>query len=228
MQWTSRCPWTSIFQVISQILKIFKKIGLPLFIVTVLGSTADQWVTLKMEDQLMNVHGTGPLIWWFGGLSVILNLLYPLLTLLIILSALGSEKPLGFLQRFGNQTLIEQMRSWGKAMNWSLLFIIPGLIQFFRFVFVPFVVCFDPEYQTGTVDALEKSKTLARGKLLPIIGLFLLFAVIFPILLVAVDDYKLVWKTPLPALFICFVEMLLNFCFIWILWRIYQKQRTAI
>lgn len=214
--------------VTGQILQILKKIGLPLFVVTILGTTADQWVTLKLEDQLMAPDGTGPLIWWFGSLSIILNLIYPMVTLLISLSAMSSEKITLFLKQHGNQTLIEQMRAWGKSMLWSLLFILPGLIQFFRFVFVPFIVCFDPEYKNGTIDALEKSKTLSKGKLLPIVGLFALFAVALPALLTAVDDYKVLWKTPLGALAICFIEMTLNFCFIWILWRMYQKQKVVV
>lgn len=204
------------------------KIALPLFIATVLGTFADQWVTLKMENQLMDPAGTGPLIWLYGGLSMILSLIYPLVTLLIVLSSIGERKTVAFMGQNGIQTLLEQMRAWGKSMLWSLAFLLPGLFQFFRLVFVPFIVCFDPEYKMGTVDALERSRELSRGKLFLIIKLFILFAVALPALLTLVDEYKLLWKTPLAALAICFVEMIFNFCFVFALWKLYSKQKVAL
>lgn len=213
---------------IKQFSQSFKKIGLPLFLATIFGTLADQWITLKMENQLMDPAGTGPLIWLYGSLSVVLSLIYPLITLLLVLSAMSEKQTLFFLQQNGKQTLIEQMRAWGKSMLWSLLFLLPGLIQFFRLVFVPFIVCFDPEYQMGRIDALEKSRALSKGKLIPLAGLFTLFILLIPALLTVVDEYKLLWKTPFPALLICFVEMTLNFCFILVLWKMYQKQKVVL
>lgn len=183
----------------------------------------DQWLTVKMESLLMNPHGTSPLVWLFGSFSLILSLTYPLAALFLILSTFQEKSIASFFRTFFEQGVIEQMRSWGKAMLWSFLFVIPGLIKFVQYLFVPFVVCFDSQYQQGQRDALKQSQALTKGKMFRLFLLFFAFTFFVPGTMTVFDEWKLLWKTPVPALFICFVEMLLNLWFIRILWKMYQR-----
>lgn len=144
---------------------------------TVLGTTLDQWITMRMETLLMNTEGTSPWVWAYGALSLLLNLTYPLLGMLLVLSTLQTESILQFLKKHFQQNLIEEMRSWGKAMAWSLCFLLPGLIRFLQYFFVPFVVSLHPGYQRGEIDALSEARSLAKGKLVQLLGLFLAFSV---------------------------------------------------
>lgn len=210
------------FNLSVKLLNVLKSVGIALFLITVIGVGLDQLITVKMENLLMNPQGTSQFIWILGLASLLLNLTYPLLFLLVALSGFSNQKVGSFVGRNWNQTMIEEMRVWGKSMLWSLVFIIPGLVQFLRLVFVPFIVTMDPKYAEGSVDALEKSKQLSRGKIGRILALFIAFSIVIPMLFTSVDEYKLLWKTPLSGLFICFVEMVLNLCFILGLWKLYQ------
>jgi hypothetical protein len=203
--------------------QILRKIALPLFVVTVIGTSLDQWITMKMESHLMNPNGTSSWVWAYGALSLILSLLYPLTALLLVLSTKAEKSPLAFLKQNFSQSLIENMRAWGSIMLWSLLFILPGIYKFLQYLFVPFIVCFDPAYQRGEKDILQASKAQSKGQLIILFLAFLLFSVSIPILMAAFDEWKLIWKTPVSALLICLVEMLLNLCFIQVIWKVYQR-----
>jgi hypothetical protein len=185
-------------------------------------SVLDQWLVLKTQTELSNPQGAGPSVWIFGLLTVILGMLYPLLSSLFIFSILTkSTLPFQFMKNF-ELALIEVLRAWGKSFLWSFLLIIPGLIRFAQYFFVPFVVCFDPAYQRGEVDALTRSQEISRGRTLWLIALLFLFDAALPLILSLFEEWSVIWQTPIPALGLCFLEMLINFCFIWILWRIYE------
>lgn len=205
-----------------KILKVLKSVGIALFLITLSGSILDQVITMKMEAQLSSHSGAGASLWFFGAAALVTNLLYPLFFMLTAIAGLSEQSVSGLLKKSANQAIIEEMRAWGKAMLWSLFLIIPGIIQFIRLIFVSFVVTLDPEYDKGSIDALEKSKEIARGKWGRIFALFVMFSVFVPALMTSFDEYKLLWKTPLSALFICFVEMILNLCFILGLWKLYH------
>jgi len=55
-----------------------------------------------------------------------------------------------------------------------ILLIVPGCIWWVQLTFVPYVVLFDPEFKSGAVDALEKSKTLVRGRFWRVTGVLIL------------------------------------------------------
>lgn len=197
--------------------------GLPLFAVMVIGSSLDRWITLQMEEILASPEGIGPLLWVHGFFSLAVNLVFPLSAVLLILSTFQKEPAWIFFKRFFGQNLIEIMRSWGSAMLWSLVFIFPGLIRWIQYLLVPFIVCFDPGYQRGEKDALKSARSRSRGQMLKLSGIFLLFSVALPLFMTGFDEWKVVWRTPLPALLICFVEMLFNICFILMLWMVFQR-----
>ena len=172
----------------------------------------------------MNPAGASNWVWAWGAVSLLLNLLYPLVALLLALSQF--RRPEGgfhFLRSNLRLNLIEEMRAWGNSMLWSFLFLIPGLIRFLRYLLLPFVVCFDPQYLRGEQDALKRTREISRGQLWRLSLVFVFFAVVIPLFLSGLDEWKLVWNTPLPALGICFLEMIFNLFFILCLWKIYQR-----
>ncbi len=213
----------------TQIAHSLKLVGIPLFATTTIGLTLDQWITAKMESQLMNPQGAGSLVWIFAAFSILLNILYPLTLMLLLMSSLPQKQTTtqstkDFLMRFFSQTLIEQLRAWGKGMLWSFALILPGIMYFIRYTFVPFIVCFDPQYAEGKVDALKRSLELTKGKFFHLSFLYLFFVLVIPGFLTAVDEYKIIWKTPAASLVITFFEMLTNVVFILLLIQIYNKQ----
>ncbi|MEZ0391319.1 MAG: hypothetical protein ACAH59_03825 [Pseudobdellovibrionaceae bacterium] len=212
------------FNLLMKFWQALRKVALPLFIITLIGTSLDQWITMKMESMLMAPQGTSPLVWLYGAFSLLLSLMYPLASSLVALSGSTQESPLRFLKRFFEQSLIEQMRSWGSIMLWSFLLILPGLYRFLQLLFVPFVVCFDSIYQVGDRDALQTSRALAKGQLLKLLVLFFLFSIFIPGVFTVFDEWKMIWKTPVSALFICLLEMLVQFCFIQILWRLFIRR----
>jgi len=71
-------------------------------------------------------------------------------------------------------SLIEACSKWLKPLTaellraaaWILfgavLFLIPGIVFYMFFLFVPYVVIVDPQYQEGKIDALKRSKELVK------------------------------------------------------------------
>lgn len=200
-----------------------KKIGLPFFILTVIGTSLDQWITWKMESLIASPQGLSAWVWAYGAASMLLSLTYPLLGTLLVLSSVKKESLPVFIRRHFKQNLIEEMRAWGQCMLWFVLLILPGLVQFLRLLFVPLVVTLDSAYERGEKDALAESRRLSQGRLLPLLGLFCAFFLIAPGMLTLFDEWRLIWKTPVSALLICFVEMLLNLWFIHLLLHLYRK-----
>ncbi len=207
--------------------KSLLRIGLPLFVLTVIGAVIDQWITGRMEDMLLSPEGTSRLVWLYGGISMIWSLLYPLAALILILWSVQSQPFLKFWSQTFPQSLIELMRAWGKSMTWSFLFIIPGLVRFIQYLFVPMIVCMDPAYAQGQREALQYSRQLSKGQFAKLAGFFILTTMLVPALLTIFDEWKIFSAHPLSALMICVLEMLLNLCFsLWLL-RIYQRSAIS-
>jgi len=213
-----------------QVFFCLRKVGFALFVLTLISSSLDQVITDQMQAQLMSPQGASPTVWLWGIASIVLNLGAPLLGLLMILSVLSKTSQSSwwkFLFYNLNQNLIEALRAWGKTLSWSFALILPGLIRFFQYMFVPFVVCFDREYQAGHKDALSTSRDLARGRLLSLVSLFIVFSIVIPLILTSFDSSQVLWRTPISACLLCFVEMLANICFIVALSQIYVTQTGA-
>jgi hypothetical protein len=213
-----------------QVFFCVRKVGFALFMLTLITTSLDQLITDHMQAELMSPHGASPTVWLWGISSMALNLVMPLIGLLITLAVLAKNPENSwwkFLRQNLNQNLIEAFRSWGKALSWSFALILPGLIRFFQYLLVPFVVCFDPEYRAGHRDALETSRALSRGRLLSLVGVFFAFSILVPLVLTSFDSKQLLWKTPVAACLLCFVEMLSNICFIVALSQIYDSQVAA-
>lgn len=193
-------------------LKAFRKVGLLLFVVGVLSTQIDQSISAQVEEALRNPQGMNTAVYFYGFLSLICSLFFPIVLLLLSLWALRSAaqpaSPESAWSRFSHffkhylpQLVIETLRAWGKILLWSLLFIIPGVIRYFTYVLVPFVVVQSPGYDRGEQDALETSTSVFKRKWVSIVGLILFFHLMIPLLLtVFFDEYRLLNQTPLASL----------------------------
>jgi hypothetical protein len=61
-----------------------------------------------------------------------------------------------------NQLLIESVRSLAAILFRLPFLILPGLIEYFRLAWVPYVVLLHPGYDRGAIDALAESRNLTR------------------------------------------------------------------
>lgn len=79
-----------------------------------------------------------------------------------------------FTQRHIQALTIESLRSLGVALIWFLLLIVPGVIKYIRYLFVPYIVVADPDYEAGRVDALNESERLSKGFFWPLLVIILI------------------------------------------------------
>lgn len=195
-----------------------------LFILTATSSNLDVWLSQKIEAELSSGDGLSSAIWFYGIGTFVLSIFSPLLFFLILAALITGENIFTFYKKSFSLLLKEQLRTWGSVMNWTFLFVLPGLWKFIQYAFVPFIVCFDNEYQQGKVDALEQSRRISRGAGLQLLAAFSIFAAALPAALSSLfDEQKMIWQTPLQSFFVCFLEMTVNICFIFLLWHMFKK-----
>ncbi len=72
-------------------------------------------------------------------------------------------KLLSFAQEKVGLYLWEGLKAFAIIMAGLICFIIPGLIKAVHYIFVGFVVFFDPDYEAGKLSALKRSKELSKG-----------------------------------------------------------------
>ncbi len=197
---------------------------LPVFLITVLSGTVDQLISLALENELRSPQGASPKVWYLASGSLLNSLIFPWITTLLLLFTWQRQKfpsktpwPTAwneFAQKFGSQSLIETLRGWGKCIMYSLLLIIPGLWKFLEYSFVPWVVCFDHEYDRGEVDALKRSTTLFRKAWFRLVFMFVVFFILIPLILTdGFEEYRLIWITPLPALGLHLIDTVFHILF---------------
>jgi len=211
-------------------LQIFKRIGLPLYVLTLIYTSLDQLLTINTEAALRSTDGGSGWIWGYGFASLFIGIIFPIIGLLVVLyGALASEASESglwdFVQVHMNQLGIEILRSWGKTLLWSLLFILPGIWKYFEYTMIPFIVTLSKRYERGEEDALKASSQMVRRNLPKVLAVFLIFHFIFPsILTVMFDDYRLVWQTPISAAVLTLVDVYLFIFSTQILLNIFESQ----
>lgn len=194
---------------------IFKRIGLPLFVLTLIYTSLDQLLTINTEAAMRSPQGANGWIWAYGLSSLVIGIIFPILGILVVIygaktSEVSEQGLWDFLQLHVNQLCIEILRSWGKTLLWSLLFILPGLWKYFEYTMVPFVVTMSKAYEQGEEDSLLASKRMVHSQLLKILAIILVFHLFFPsILTVLFDEYRLVWHTPVQALALTLIDVYL-------------------
>lgn len=211
-------------------LKVFKKVFLPLFALVVLWSNIDQYLNLKMETALRDPMGVQSQVIYFGFLSILSSILFPVLLLSIALYALNNldslEKSLhDFWGRHLNHMYIETLRAWGKTLLWSLLFVLPGIWKYLEYSLVPFVVTSSQRYDEGRLDALKGSASVVRRHWFKILFLLVFFHLFIPGLITTLfDAYRLIWKTPVQSLVLNALDTYLLLVSTHILFNIFRSE----
>lgn len=210
-------------------LKVFKKAALPLFALVVVSNNIDQYLNIQVESALQNPLGANAQVYFFGFLSIISSIIFPVLLITTALYALSATKPwesmTAYFGKFLNQVFIETLRSWGKTLLWSLLFIIPGIWKFLELSLVPFVVTSSKAYEAGTIDALEASSTVFRKHWFKIIGILFFFHLFIPLVLTSIfDSYRLLWKTPIASLGLSLLDTYLILVSTQLLFNVFQSE----
>jgi hypothetical protein len=171
-----------------------------------------QFIQSQLQEQLRSIDGMTPWIWILAlGQITLVATGEALLTLVgfsIVAPAefdsLGNKvsRSCAF-----NQLLIEILRSWGSILRGLLLFLVPGLIRMFRYLFVPFVVLLHPRYWEGKVDVLKESARITGSLTTKEWCVLILVKLGFPLALSFVSDGAgQFWLTPLATLSVVVLE----------------------
>ena len=215
-------------KLLSQLKTVLLNAGIPLFVFTLLITSADQGLTQLIEKELMSSDGASSTLWVWIALSLSLAILVAPLNVLIVLSGKLKDGRLSFFKSHINQLLIEETRALGSTLLWGILLIIPGLIKLIQYVFVPFIVTQDSDYKSGSIDALKKSKIMVNKHIFKISFLLLVFNAIIPLLLSAFSEYKLIITHPISSILFIFIEMILSTLLVLLLQNIWEKTHGTI
>lgn len=66
--------------------------------------------------------------------------------------------------------ITESLLAFSRIILLALLFIIPGLVYYVFYTFMPYIVFFDPKYHAGEVNALGKSKRIVKSRFFRVLG----------------------------------------------------------
>lgn len=211
------------------IASFFSITGILLLIVFGTGLFMDQYLTEKIQDEIMNPDGTSNWVWIYGGLSFTIGLLAPVLTSFLALCAWRfpeenvvtvAKRSFGFLVR-------EEMRVLGKSLLWGLLFVLPGLIRFFQCAFVSYVVLLDDRYQRGEVDALQRSWVFVKKVWLKLAFLLFVFGIVIPLAMTSFDEWRSFFQHSATASLFMIVELTILLIFQWQVLKTWEKAHAT-
>lgn len=209
-------------------LKFFKALKssfLLIFLATLIFRIVDQFTTKQIEAIIRSSDGISSSIWFWGGLSLFLSILFPTLVAVISLYALKNNSLRKFGSFLGNNlelSILETMRAYGISILWGFLFIIPGLIKMSYYYLTTFVVLFLPEYAEGKVDALKKSEEISKHHWVTLNMLVTLFYLVIPVITSTVfDEYTVFDKHPLSAAAYCSLEAVFTLLFHYIVLKLF-------
>jgi hypothetical protein len=203
-----------------------KRCGLGLLLIYIVYTFFDQGLTVLMESNLRSPEGATSSVFLLGALYLANNIFFTTLATIAAIygaSTLNSSL-LGFIDCYLNQSCIEIVRSWGRVLSWSFLLVIPGIIKYLQYMFVPFVVAMDSSYQKGEKDALKASRELFKKHWTTLVFAMIGFQVVWSYLSVDFfDAYRLFWQTPVRALLISTLEAMVFLMYILILFRVITR-----
>ncbi|MBX3019134.1 MAG: hypothetical protein KF767_14705 [Bdellovibrionaceae bacterium] len=225
-----------------------KRVGVALFVWFIVTQIFDQWILRATHAAMMGDTGVQARVWSLAALSFVSSLLTPIVATLMVLAGWHQrpESPhfhvgdvsdgarpfpppatdrttLGFIRDHGGDLIREQLRAFGSIMMWSLLLIVPGIVRLFELAFLPWVVCFDAEYQKGRRDALKESRRVFYRVWPRLLGLLILFWVIFPLTLTSLDERRSYFDSPLTAIGLTGVDVLLFILLQWLLLKLWER-----
>ena len=203
-----------------------KKCGFGLFLIYIAFTFFDQSLTVLMESNLRSQDGATGAIFLLGAGYLTNSIFFTTLATATAIYGVSkvSDSWWQFIDRFFNQSCIEVVRAWGQTLSWSLLFLIPGFFKYLQFILVPFVVATDNKYQTGEVDALQKSKELFKKHWLGLLMAVFFFQGIWSYISTDLfDAYRLIIHTPVQAILISALEALIFLFYILIIFIFLQQ-----
>ena len=215
---------------LQRITQVLKAIGLPLFVCTLCLGSLDNLFSQQMHNEMQSAEGLNAAVWFYGLGSLVVSVLSPVVASLLVIygDRLRDKVTLAdFLHKFINAALIEQVRSLGKILSWSLLLIFPAFIKFLQLSFVTFVVALDPEYWRGSRDALIASTRTANRHLLSTSLWLLLLGLLPALLMTSLDEYQILWLHPLSAMFLYVIETLTTTALMLALLDIWQRSQKG-
>jgi len=173
------------------------------FLMLVLYQFLDLSLTSILEKLFRSSDGAPPWVWGIALVSVVLNILAPLVIAFWLLNSLRAKSaPADF-----EFLLIENLRAWGSTFLWSLLLILPGLYKWLSYSLVPYVVLFSKKYSEGQADALELSTLVFKKCWYKILILVLFFGLVLPLVLTTgFDGYRKIWLTPVASLLVSLLD----------------------
>lgn len=203
---------------------VLVKSGAWILLIAILSSLADQKLTETLDTLLRSPEGVDAQVWIYGSLSILNGLAMPTLIGVFVLSSFSGLPLRQFLRKYLSYSFKENLRVYGQALLGSYLLILPGIIRFLRCSFVPFIVCFETKYDLGEIDALELSRKISKGLLLPIAGLFVLSFLTPQMILAVGDEYRLITLHPVSGIGLVVVQMLLEILFMLLLFKLYRRK----
>lgn len=176
---------------------------LPIFLALLISGSLDQFINSKIEAILRSPQGLSQTIWFYGAVSIFSSLFFP--AIISFFASFGLARsiqdfeysqfvPASFDRFFSENfelSFLETIRAWGKTFLWTFVFIIPGIVKFFLYLPVPFVVFFSKRYHAGEVDALKLAQKIAKKYWFWFLIYMLMFTFILPMTLsLGMDQYR--------------------------------------
>ncbi|MBL7544285.1 MAG: hypothetical protein JNL11_10725 [Bdellovibrionaceae bacterium] len=221
-----------LFKKAFQLLTNLKLFLIPVLIFFWISSVFEHFLIKNIERVINSADPNTFSLIGFGLLHLLNGLLFPTLITLLALSRIRNDERLSPGYQIepspAEQLFIETLRSWGKSIWWFFVFILPGLYKFLSYSYVPQVVFLNPDYDRGTVDALEASTIQFRKRWFSTLFIFLVFYFVFPIMLSSLlDSYKDFNETPVLALLASAFTGGLNLFAFLLLVAVYQQDNRT-
>ncbi|HRO68714.1 MAG TPA: hypothetical protein PL182_14165, partial [Pseudobdellovibrionaceae bacterium] len=125
-----------------------------------------------------------------------------------------------------SQVYIETLRSWGSALAWGLLLILPGLIRLVQLIYVPFIVMFSKSYDEGKTEVLKTSTRYAHKHPFRLAAYVLIFTLTIPLIVTSLTDP---WRSyagdPVSAFLCTLLDLVLLTLSVQILFRLFDRIR---
>ena len=191
------------------------------FIILLIYEAIDAGLNDVLELLFKSPSGTPNWVWFIAGLSVSINIIFPIGIIYWLLSGLKTKRSReGDLQ----QLQIETLRVWGKILLYSLAALIPGIWKWLSSIFVPYVVLFSKKYQQGEVDAIKASTQAFKKVWGRALLVLFIFSILIPLLMTtSFDEYREIWVHPIGATLLGLAEYFCLVFSLFLLLNLYLK-----